>query len=498
MKRFNKDDLVPREIKQGFYRNIELGKDVVLQRIEISNQIREMIISHVGLACATDTNRGAVNAGINLLTYDNRDIGNGIFGLKAAFEWNIAEVVWQIEQNVKEFKELLKIFYDSLDPAIARLILKAQEAYEKGKIADAEDKFQELSQQCEDDFSIFLSLGIISLFHKKDKEKALEYFSKAVEISKPQSDFYTSYALMYKALVLRNLDRLVEAQEFSKQAVDLSPDFTEALYQHAQYSALLKKADTAVPLIKKLISIDLLYCLKISNEKDFNGIKLHIKKIIKDTIAPLDEEIKNKLRQLDVKLHYLNTVISSIHKQGLDIPDNHNLEQIQEDKRELAKMVNYNSALNAFVVDICLSRLDKNLQHDKAQLLSDCKDAKKEADTERKKAEMTLKKIKEKNLLPPYFLYLFLSQVYAIPVGIFITVPPDLMVSKYTTRIGMSIGLPPGVVILEAIAVVSCLLIVVVPTIRPRLKWRRILARLQNRLQKLENTIKMVEQELPA
>lgn len=30
MKRY-KDELTPREIKKGFYRNIELGKDVVLQ-----------------------------------------------------------------------------------------------------------------------------------------------------------------------------------------------------------------------------------------------------------------------------------------------------------------------------------------------------------------------------------------------------------------------------------------------------------------------------------
>jgi hypothetical protein len=70
MKRY-KDGLAPREIKEGFYRKIELGKDVVLQRIEISNQLREMIVSHVGLAGTSDTNREAVNAGINLLAYDN-------------------------------------------------------------------------------------------------------------------------------------------------------------------------------------------------------------------------------------------------------------------------------------------------------------------------------------------------------------------------------------------------------------------------------------------
>ncbi len=220
MKRY-KDDLTPREIKKGFYRNIELGKDVVLQRMEVSNQIREMIASHVGLAGTSDTNREAANASINLLAYDNRNVGNGIYGLKASFEWNIAEVAWQIEQNVKEFKELLEIVYDSQDPSLAGMRRLEQDAYENGSMADAIHYFLKLSQSIENNFSVFLSLGIISLFHEDDKEKALEYFNKAIEIVESQSDFYTSYTLLFKALVLRNLDRVEEAEKFSKQAVAL-------------------------------------------------------------------------------------------------------------------------------------------------------------------------------------------------------------------------------------------------------------------------------------
>ena len=140
MKRY-KEGLVPREIKKGFYKNIELGKDVILQRITISNQLREMIASHVGLAGTSDTNREAVNASINLLAYDNRNIGNGIYGLKASFEWNIAEVVWQIEQNLKEFKDMLNIVYASQDPSFAEMRRLAQEAYENGRMADATDQF---------------------------------------------------------------------------------------------------------------------------------------------------------------------------------------------------------------------------------------------------------------------------------------------------------------------------------------------------------------------
>ena len=493
MKRY-KDELVPREIKKGFYRNIELGKDVVLQRIQIGNQIREMIVSHVGLAGTSNTNREAINASINLLAYDNRDVGNGIYGLKASFQWNISEVVWQIEQNVKEFKDMIKIIYAPLDPSFAEMRSLAQKAYENGRIADAVDNFLKLSQCCENDFSVFLSLGIISLFHEKDKEKALGYFNKAIEIVESQSDFYTSYALLYKAFVLSNLDRVVEAEKFSRQAVVLSPDFTEAVYQTAQYNALLKNTDTAISLLKKIIRIDILYCLKITNEHDFNGIKLHITKVIKETIAPLNDGIKSKLKKLDEKLDCLNAVINSMHKQGLDISDNQNVKQLNDDKDELANVVDFNSILSAFVVDRCLSRLEKNLQHDKSQLLSDCKEARRNVESERKEAAKELKKVKEKKMFTPFLLYLFLSQLYAIPVGMFVILPPGILIAKYNILIGVPIGLPPGVFILETIAFISSILIVLVPTIGPRLKWKTVHIGLQHREDKLDKTIKMIEQ----
>ena len=495
MKRYN-DDLAPHEINKGFYRNIELGKDVVLQKIEISNQIRGMIVSCVGLSSTSNTNKAAINASINLLAYDNRNVSSGIYGLKASFEWNISEVVWQLEQNIQEFKDMLEILYASQEPSYAGMRRMAQEDYENGRIPDAIRNFLKLSQCFKDDFSVFLSLGLISLFHEEDKEKALEYFDESLEIAKSQSDFYTSYVLLHKALVLRNLNRLEEAEEFSKQAVDLSPDLTEALYQNAQYSALLKKTDTAISLLKKIIRVDILYCLKIANERDFDGIRSHTTKIFKEIGAQYHESIETKMKVLDKKLDYFDGVISRIHKQGLDISGNQNIRQRQEDRAELANMIDCDFVLNTFVVDNCLTQLDKNFRDDKLLLSSECKKIRSKVGSERKEAARTLKKVKERKLFYPFLLYLFISQICAIPVGLFVVVPHGILITKYNRLIGASTGIPPGVFLLEFIAFISCVLIVIVPTIRPRIKWKKIHARLQQNEYALDKTIKIIEKEL--
>ncbi len=129
----------------------------------------------------------------------------------------------------------------------------------------------------------------------------------------------------------------------------------------------MKDADTAVSLLKTIVRIDILYCLKITNERDFDGLKPHIAKIIKEINAPLDERIKNKLKKIDEKLNYLNVITDSMRKQDLDVSDDKNIKQLKKDKDELAKMVNLNSVLKTFVVDKCFSRLEKNLHYDKSQ-----------------------------------------------------------------------------------------------------------------------------------
>ena len=200
MKRF-KDERISRGMKGGYYQEIILGQEVTLQKIDISNQIRDMITYNIELVGTTSTNREIIGEAISHLTYNTREAGNGIFGLKAAFEWNISDVVWQIEQNTRDFKDMLKVLYASQDASLTNMRFSAQDAYEGGKIADALSIYSELSQKYQDDFSVFLSLGIICLFYEKNNNKALDNFNKAIEVARLHSDYYTSYALLYKAFV---------------------------------------------------------------------------------------------------------------------------------------------------------------------------------------------------------------------------------------------------------------------------------------------------------
>ncbi len=469
-----KDELAPWEKKKGYYKSIELGKDVFVQRVDIRNQIREMIASQIVLTSTTITSKKIIDEKIDSLAYDIRNIGNGIFGLKAAFEWGISEVVWQIEQNTKEFKELLRVLYASQDILIKDMRNEAQESYEKGDVANALEVYLELSQAFKNDFSVYISLGIICLFHEINKEKALDYFNKAAEIAKTQSGYYTSYALLYKALIVRDLNHIEDAAAFTKQAVEFTPTFTEAIYQNAQYNALLGKPDKAIPLLKEVIRDDIIYCLKINNELAFDGIRPHIAKIFEEIRVPQSENIKRKMKKFDKKINYFIDNIKYIHQQGYGISNNYNAKQLQENRDELAYMINYNSVLDTHIVDYGFSQLDISLNKDISSLIVDCNNIRNRLETKKREVSNKLSEVKRKNSFYHYFLYSLFSQVLAIPIGL-------SMRSSY------------GIYVLEAITFVACFFLVI---IIPRAKWKKLYSDLQKREFKLEQIVKRIKEVL--
>ncbi len=476
MKRY-KDEFVPRARRRGYYRNIKLGKDLTLQRMDIGNQLRDMIARQLKLACSITPNDQIMRERINYLAFETRSIKDGFFGMKAAFEWEISDVVWQIEQNTIDFREMLKIIYEPLDNSLSMKRTLAQRAYEKGNLEDATALYLKLSRDCQNDFSVFLTLGIIYLFKKDDREEALDYFNKSIQISQPQSDYYTSYALLCKAFILCELNRIEEAEGCSRQAVNLAPDFAEAIYQNAQHNALLKKPDDVMPLIREVLHMDIIYYLKISHEPDFNGIKPVIKNIYKEISESQNNDFKNKMQIFDRKAHDISYVVNKIHESDYMISHDFNVELLQENRDELIRMADYNSILNIRVIDYCISQLSTFLHQDLNPLLVDCK--KLETQLKRKKKDIAEKllKAKKNNSLSRLSLYLFLSQFFAIPLC-------------------LALKLSYRILFYEGGVALAFFLVLFIIQLKPLFKLKKIHASLQKKIHDIDEMINIIGRTL--
>lgn len=306
------NELAPWERKKEYYNNIQLGKDVRSQTEVISRSTQAMIAAQIASTSAIIASQERISEGIDNLAYGVERVEQGIYGLQAAFEWGISEVVWQIEQNRKELRSIREVLSAPLDTQAKEFRKRAEEAYANGWFNDALEDFFESERKNRYDFSVHISIGMIYLFNKINKEKALEYFDKAIKYATPKSKYHTSFALLHKALIKRDFGLVEEAEACAREAVELSPDFAEALYQCSQYNALLNRHDKSMQLLTKAIMLDANYCEKVCNDGAFDQFRLQVNNVFEDFRRTEGGKARNKVGIVTKRIEKLDNLLNEI------------------------------------------------------------------------------------------------------------------------------------------------------------------------------------------
>ena len=269
--------LSPWERRKEYYSTIQLGGDVAKLTEVISLQTRTRAQQQLSAASKIVAGQANMAEAVNHLALDVGEVARGMEGLQACFEWGISSLVWQIEQSRAELRSILKVLQAPLDTQAKERRRRAEEAFANGWIDDAEEEFLESEKLNRFDFSIHMSLGMIYLFHKPDKEKAYAYFEKAAKYAKPKSSYHRSISLLHGALCRWDAGNLQDAYRMSSEAVRITPSLAEARYQFASYCAQKGEVDDCIKHLESAIRSDPGYCLKADSDEMFSPVidKIH-------------------------------------------------------------------------------------------------------------------------------------------------------------------------------------------------------------------------------
>ena len=271
------------------------------------------------------------------------------------------------------------------------------------------------------------------------------------------------------ALIKRDFGLIEEAEECTNEAIKLSPDFTEAMYQNAQYNALLNRPEKAVPLLKKAINEDIVYCLKINGERDFEQIRPEITELYQEIRDEKNVEVKEKFSGEKKNVIILNNAVIGLRKLGYNMPKDSSVELFQKgENSEIDKMMENNSIFDAHVADILLTLLDKKLKQKKERLKRKSNEIQINIDKQIQELSDGIKG-KKKSGLVPFLLYLICGQIVTFPFGLYI-------------------GMPIGIYITEGILFFICLYVSVILL---QSKWKEINTK-QSEKDKLVQVMKKV------
>ena len=424
------DKLAPWEKRNAYYKDVKLGKSVQDIKIILKNQTVEMIKAQIASADKIISSQDIREDVIKEIGYDIKSVGQGMGGLKAAFEWGISDVVWFIEKDTEDLRSVMMNIYMAPDRQIDELRSKADNAFAMEDMNGALESFTELETFIRDDFSACISIGMICLFHKIDKEKALDYFDRAIKYIRPYSTYYTSYALLYMALIKRDFGLIEEAEKYSSEAVKLSPGFTEAKYQNAQYNSILNRPEKAIPLLKKVIKDDIAYCLKINGENDFEQINSKITELYEEIRTEKYEKVKETLEETKKFFVVINNVAKSIGKLGYDVPKDSETEIFKDGASEIDKLIKNNSILDAHISEILLPLLSKKLNRKKELLKRKGNEIHLNLDKQIQELSDGMAGKKKNSGSVSFLIHFLCGQIVALPFGWYIGIPLGICITE--------------------------------------------------------------------
>lgn len=309
------NELAPWERKNEYFKVLELGKDVRQQSEIIRIAGKKNLESQLRNADRIIASQQRMEQHFEELSKGLHSIAEGMADLKSTFEWGISEIVWQLEQNRAVMRSIEEGVWSPFDAQARNRKKQAEQYYAFGWIDEAEEYFIESEKIVKADFSVHISLGIIYIFHKIDKKKALKYFENAIKYSGPISPYHKSFSLMHKALILFDLGNATDAESVSDEAIATYPAMLEAHYQNAVYNAQTGNTDKALQRLEYLIKVNLSYVLKADSDPLLNPIRSAFLGLVTNLTRENYKAVQDKLASDIQSIHKTNNFIKHCEKE---------------------------------------------------------------------------------------------------------------------------------------------------------------------------------------
>lgn len=248
------------------------------------------------------------------IEYGFSQLADGLQELCFITDDGFREVCYRLELQSKTLEAIREILEKPLDTQAKELRKRAEVAYLNNWIDEAEMDLLDAEKKNYQDFIVHQILGNIYYYHKKNYERALEYYQKAAKYATPMSRKHASNALLCAAMVYYKLEKLSDAYKSTKIAIELSPDdshvLSQVLYNHASYAAKMDYAEEAIDFLKRSVLIDPMYLITADRDERFSHVKAKVRE--------LDEHLRNeKKKTVDRLLEAFNSAKKEAESVGI-------------------------------------------------------------------------------------------------------------------------------------------------------------------------------------
>ncbi len=234
------------------------------------------------------------------------NLASGLDRLGADFHPLFGDVMWKAEMRSPALASRLR---DARQPEFERearaFRQRAETAYLNGWYDEALNDYLEAEKRNYPDFAVLRSVACISLYHRFDAARALDYFAKAARYARAFDARQAAEAHYFAAAVEAIARRFTEARQHLAEAVALNPRLGEAHYQRACLAAMAGDADDAARSLDAAIKSDARYFERAKSEAAFDDVRAEVRLLLAQLMEPVAEKIAAMQRDAELLKRYV-------------------------------------------------------------------------------------------------------------------------------------------------------------------------------------------------
>lgn len=245
-----------------------------------------------------------ITSGLSEIKYGIEDVSAGIEGLRSSFNYGMLLIISKLEIQQKQFSGMLEklneihtVLENPNRTEAREFRTMGLERLERKLLDKSLESFLQSLEKEDTDFFVQLQVGKLYLagidedvdvidIQKAEKHlrDAIRYAKADIEILPEAKKYYIeacfhgSVAYYLQAIEKLKENKKEEAEQFlneaiilAKRAVEISPNFSEALYYCAKYYTLLGNKEEAFKYLEEAIIQDADYKNKINKDHDFDN-----------------------------------------------------------------------------------------------------------------------------------------------------------------------------------------------------------------------------------
>ncbi|MFH0988495.1 MAG: hypothetical protein V1799_00590, partial [bacterium] len=165
-------------------------------------------------------------------------VASGFSEIASVLEWGFGEVRWQLQQQTEVLRSIDQTLRTPSETKANEWRLHAEELRRRGVLEESEEFFLKAFNEYRLDYRIYIGLAETYLQMNRFDKAKIQLEKSLPHAPKKEID-YKSYSHRLIGHIYACDEDFIHAVQSLHNAIALSPDYSDALYDFAQYSSML-------------------------------------------------------------------------------------------------------------------------------------------------------------------------------------------------------------------------------------------------------------------